>query len=112
MSTLRFPLVAIAAFALLFSVGCSTPPPAQSAAMASPDRAVVISGNGGSTTVFIPTSDPDKPMMLSSTGAEMCPECKAAAVKYFQTGVLDPKCSKCGGIRTATSLVTPTVGHQ
>jgi hypothetical protein len=75
-------------------------------------RAVLISGNGGSTTIYLPTEDPEKPMMLCTAGAETCPECKAAAIKYFETGVLEPKCTKCGATRTLLVPSTPNVGHQ
>lgn len=114
MSAKRFSSISVATLALLFVAGCqnSTSPAPQ--AMATPQRAVVVSGgNGGNTTVvFLPSSDPANPVMLSTAGVEECPECKAAAIKYFQTGVLDPKCSRTGAIRTAALLTTPNVGHQ
>jgi hypothetical protein len=75
----------------------------------------VISGenSGPGTVVYIPTADPDKPMMLSTSGAtEECPECRAAVIKYFHTGILDPVCSRTGCKRTIANLVTPNVGHQ
>lgn len=92
------------AIALVVLAGCQTPhdttasaPPAPSASM----RALVVSGgNAGNIAVFVPSSDPANPMMFSTTGAKECPECKAAALKYFQTGVLDPVCSKTGATRT------------
>ncbi len=78
-----------------------------------PKTAVVISGGqSGGTVVFLPTSDPEKPMMLSTAGVDMCPDCKAAAIKYFQTGVLEPKCAKCGATRTLTTAISTNVGHQ
>jgi hypothetical protein len=77
--------------------------------MAAPQRVVVASGgNGGGTAVFIPSSDPQNPAVYCSDGVTACPECKAAAVKYFTTGVLDPKCSRTGATRTWDT----NVGHQ
>lgn len=104
---------AIAACVLLGTIGCqsSTTPSSTSAAM--PARALVVTGgNGGSTTVFIPSSDPSNPVVLCSNGGEVCPECKAAAVKYFQTGVLDPKCNRTGATRAATTIVGQDHSHN
>ncbi len=104
---------AIALIALVVVLGCqsSTAPAPQ--AMAAPQRAVVVSGgNGPAFTVFIPTNDPAQPEMLcSSAAATECPECKAAAVKYFTTGVLDTKCSITGALRTDVTG-TPYVSHN
>ena len=88
----------------VIGIGCqsSTTPAPQ--ATASPGRAVIVSGgNGGSTTVFLPSNDPANPVMLSTSGEPVCPECRAAAIKYFTTGVLDPKCSHTGATRTAAT---------
>jgi hypothetical protein len=100
---------------LVSAVGCqSTTKPAPSTAAASPQRAVIVSaGNAGPVTVFLPSDDPSKPTALCASGQEtVCPECQAAAAKYFQTGVLDPKCSKTGAMRTAVIGVPPTYGHN
>jgi hypothetical protein len=113
MSGQRICFVSIAALALFMIVGCqnSTAPAPQ--ATAAPSKAVVVtSGNGGSTTIFLASADPNNPVMLCTEGTELCPECKTAAVKYFQTGVLDPKCSRTGATRRVTTLITPNVGHQ
>ena len=104
MSVQRSFLGGFAALALIFAVGCasSTTPSASSAPP--PQHAVILSGgNSGSTVVFIPSSDPQNPTMLSTSGGDVCPDCKAAAIKYFQTGVLDPKCARCGATRTAVN---------
>ena len=104
---------AIAAFLLLVPVGCQTSTTPSSTVAAVPARAVVVTGgNAGSTTVFIPSSDPSTPVVLCSTGGEVCPECKAAAVKYFQTGVLDPKCNRTGATRAATTVVAENHSHN
>jgi hypothetical protein len=104
---------AIAACLLLAALGCqnSTTPPSTAATV--PAKAIVVTGgNGGSTTVFIPSSDPNNPVVLCSNGTEVCPECKAAAVKYFQTGVLDPKCNRTGATRAATTIVAEDHSHN
>ena len=74
-------------------------------------RALVISGGqGGSTVVYIPTADNSDVQMLSTSGAAaICAQCRADAIKYFQTGVLVPKCAVCGALRTPVNYVPPTV---
>lgn len=105
--------VASAALALLFGLGCQSAAPMTAQSMAMPQRAIVVSGgNTGSYTVFLPSVEPNNPVMFCSAGTEMCPECKAAAIKYFQTGVLDPRCSRTGATRWAVVSVDQTVGHQ
>jgi hypothetical protein len=102
--------VALIAFVGLGCQSSTTPAPK---AMASPERAVIVSaGNAGNVTVFLPSDDPANPVMLCATGTTVCPECKAAAIKYFQTGVLDPKCSRTGATRTAVIGIPPTYGHN
>jgi hypothetical protein len=103
----------VAALSLLAFAGCqSSTPPAPSAAMPS-QQAIFIRGNGGTTVaVFVPTDDPDKPMALLGPGVEPCPECQAAAVKYYKTGVLDPKCSRTGATRSLVTMTPSTTGHQ
>ena len=112
MRTFVFPFVALFVFGGLGCQNSTTPTPA-SKAMASPQRAVIVSGgNTGSLTVFLPSDDPQNPVMLSASGDPVCPECKAAAVRYFQTGVLDPKCSRTGATRTVATGVPPSYGHN
>jgi hypothetical protein len=74
-------------------------------------RALVISGGqSGSTVVYIPTVDNSGVQMLSTSGtAVVCAQCRADAIKYFQTGVLVPKCPVCGALRTPVNYVPPTV---
>jgi len=100
-------------FIALALSGCQSSTPATSQEMRTTQRAVVTSvGNGGSTSVFIPTSDTATPAIYCSAGAEVCPECKSAAIKYFQTGVLDPKCSRTGAVRTVVTPNPVTLGHN
>ena len=108
-----------AALALIVMAGCqnSSPlsAPGASIGTAPPQRAVLITAGNGSTSVILPSSDPSNPVVLSTSGEakEECPECKAAAIKYFQTGVLEPKCSRTGATRTAiTSFPPPYNGHN
>jgi hypothetical protein len=114
---MRTGLSAVIALITLVGLGCqsSTPPASQAttASMTSGQRAVIVSGgNAGNVTVFLPSDDPASPTMLSASGATVCPECKAAAAKYFQTGVLDPKCSRTGATRAVVTAVPPTYGHN
>ena len=89
--------------------GLSTSSPASS----SEQRAVLVTGgNGGGTTIYLPSQDGKNATMLSSGAGKQCPECEAAAFKYFNTGELDPKCSTCGGTRTAFKLPSPNSGHN
>lgn len=107
-------LAAVAGLALLILSGCqnSAPMTAQSS-MPGTGRAIVVNGgNTGSYTVFLPSADPNDPVILCSAGMTVCPECKAAAIKYFQTGVLDAKCSRTGATRSAIVAVDTSVGHQ
>lgn len=114
---MRIANLSLAALLLIVACGCENTPPSATATAshvmsAGPQRAVLISGNGGSTTIYFPSEDPAKPMMLCTAGAETCPECRAAAVRYFETGVLEPKCPVCGATRTLLIPPTPNVGHQ
>lgn len=89
--------------------GCQNSRPADHPVAGIPGGSVIIAtGNGGHTTVFVPTADPAQPAVYCSEGTQACPECTAAAVKYFQTGVLDPQCSRTGAIRS----IDTHVGHQ
>jgi hypothetical protein len=91
------------AMALVFMAGCepshdtsASAPPVQPV----PTRALVISGgNAGSIALYLPSSDPDNPLVCATAGAKECPECRAAAVKYLQTGGLDPVCTRTGAVR-------------
>ena len=112
MNRSRIYLVASATLALLLLSGCqnsaSTTPQAST-----PQRALVVTGgNAGTYTVFLSSVDPNDPVVLCSAGTTVCPECKAAAIKYFQTGVLDPKCSRTGATRSPIVAVDTSVGHQ
>jgi len=106
-------LSGVVVLSLLAVVSCqnSTQPPA--ALPSTPQQAIMIRGNDGTTVAFfIPSSDPDHPKALTGAGTEVCPECQAAAAKYFKTGVLDPKCSRTGATRTVVTFTEPTTGHQ
>ena len=91
----------------VLAVGCSSSMAPQAQTASAPEKAVVTT-NGGSTVVFIPSSDPNNPTVLCAPGTEVCPECKAAAVKYFTTGVLDPKCTRTGATRSVIATVQQT----
>lgn len=82
-------------------------------AMSGPPRAVIVSaGQSGSMTVFLPSEDTSHPIALCASDGKVCPECRAAAAKYFQTGVLDPKCSRTGATRSIATEFPPTFGHN
>jgi hypothetical protein len=101
------PLIAIV------NVGCQSSTLPASPAVTSPQRAIFVSGgNGGSTVVFLPSNDAANPVMLCESGATVCPECKAAAIKYFTAGVLDPKCSRTGATRAVLTGAPPNYGHN
>ena len=110
---MRRTLLAAAALSLLGIVGCQSSTPPASAVPTTPQQAIMIRGNDGTTVAFfVPSSDPDKPKALTGPGTEVCPECQAAAAKYFKTGVLDPKCSRTGPARTVITYTEPSTGHQ
>jgi hypothetical protein len=110
----RTQFVAGTVISLLLLAGCQdSSMPAAAQATGTSHRAVVSSaGNGGSSTIFLESADPNNPVIYCSNGTDVCPECKAAAIKYFQTGVLDPKCSKTGATRTTIVEVPTNIGHQ
>jgi hypothetical protein len=114
MCTQRNFLVASIAVALLLLSGCQNSAGTTPQASATPpQRAIVVSGgNTGTYTVFLSSVDPNDPVVMCSAGTTVCPECKAAAIKYFQTGILDPKCSKTGATRSTIVAVDQSVGHQ
>ena len=112
MSVSRMVLALTATLALLATVGCQSSGSA-SAPSTPPPRAIVVSGNAGSYTVYVPSADNTHAEVLSSSGAAGCADCKAAAEHYFLTGELPiPKCPTCGGIRTPVTLATPSVSHN
>ena len=109
---MRSSISALVALIALSGIGCqsSTQPSPQAAA---PGRAVVVSsGNGDANVVYLDTGNPANPVRLCSKDIPECPECRAAAVKYFETGVLDPKCSRTGATRTAATAFPPNYGHN
>jgi hypothetical protein len=112
MSASRLFLTVVTAMAMMAVVGCQSSSSTPSAAMEPPGRAVVVSGNTGSYTVFIPSADKMHADVLASSGTTVCPECKAAAEHYFLTGELIPKCKTTGCTRTAVMYVTPSVSHN
>ena len=108
----RFSGAAVAVLLLLVG-GCASSPRAVSPPMSPTPQAVVVSaGQGGALTVFLPSADANNPIALCSAGGEVCPECKAAAVQYFTTGMLDPRCSRTGATRSITTFVPPMTGHN
>jgi ABC-type Fe3+-hydroxamate transport system substrate-binding protein len=101
--------------ALTLFTGCQMSASAgQPAASATPQKAILVTGNGG-TEIFLPSTGPEKVVMLSTSGnAKVCPQCEADAIKYFETGELVEKCSMCGATRTAYTYTLPptNVGHN
>jgi hypothetical protein len=108
---IRVFLTTIGILALTFATGCQMGG-AGSASSTAPQKAVLVTGNGGSE-IFLPSSGPEKVIMLSTSGsAKVCPQCEADAASYFETGKLVEKCSVCGATRTALTLPATDVGHQ
>jgi hypothetical protein len=102
-----------AALLLIVAVGCTSSSAPTTQASATPQNAIVVNyPNGGGTTIFLRSPDNGDPIMLSTSGTAVCPDCKAAAIKYFQTGVLDPRCSRTGATRVITNYVTPDFAHN
>ncbi|MGA2230634.1 MAG: hypothetical protein ABSH22_07015 [Tepidisphaeraceae bacterium] len=115
MSTQHMFVRSTVALLILIAVGCTQTQTAAptTQAMAAPQTALVVNyPNGGGTTVFLKSPDNGDPIMLCTAGTTVCPECKAAAIKYFQTGVLDPHCSRTGATRYVTNFVTPDYAHN
>jgi len=104
---------AAAVLMLTIAIGCqSTTTPTAQVMSDNPNAVVVTYPNGGGTTVFLRSTDPENPIVMCSPGTTVCPVCKAAAIKYFQTGVLDPKCSLTGASRYVVSYTAPSVSHN
>jgi len=98
---------------LLAIVGCTSSGTSVSSSSPTPQRAVVVSGgNGGGTTIFLPSEDNSHVIVMSTSGTKVCPDCQAAALKYFQTGELEAKCPTCGATRTPVMLMLPTPSHD
>jgi hypothetical protein len=115
-SIMRNPIFALAALLALAIAGCqnASSTPTTEASMAGAKHAVLVSGgnSGNGYTIFLQSDDPNNPTVLCSPGMTVCPVCKAAAIKYFQTGVFEPTCSRTGATRTLLIPATPTNGYQ
>jgi hypothetical protein len=105
---------ALAALIALAIAGCqnASPPATEASASAPPPRGILVTGGNTGTVIFLQSDDAAHPTILCSPGTDVCPMCKAAAIKYFQTGVLEPTCSRTGTTRTLLVPATPTNGHQ
>ncbi len=111
MSLGRTALTTILCVCLLTVIGCQSSGSAPAPTAAAPAKAVVVTTNQGSTTVFVPSADGKHAEVLSSTGGPVCADCKAAAERYFLTGELTGKCPITGATRTAVTSI-PTSGHN
>jgi hypothetical protein len=106
----RFLFGVTATLLLMVLIGCHDSTAPSGGAMALSQNAVMVNyPNGGGTTVFVRTANPSEPLVLCTSGTKVCPECKAAAIKYFETGVLDPKCSLTGAGRYVLSYMPPSL---
>jgi len=103
--------LATTATLLLFIAGCGSSSNPSSQPLASTQDAVIVTyPNGGGETVFLrPMVAGGQPTVLCTKGTKVCPYCEAAAAKYFQTGVLDSKCSLTGGTRAVATYVNPSL---
>ena len=109
---IRVLLTMIGVLALTFATGCQMSASTGPTAAATPQKAILVTGNGG-TEIFLPSSGPEKVVMLSTSGTvKECPQCEADAAKYFETGELVEKCSLCGATRTAFTMPPTNVGHN
>jgi hypothetical protein len=111
MSVSRIFLSVAMIVAMFMAVGCQSSGSAPAASVEPPQKAVVVTGNAGSYTVFVPSADKTHAETLSSTGGPVCADCKAAAEHYFLTGELVAKCPSCGATRTAVVTIPP-VSHN
>jgi len=108
----RYAFALVAALLLTFVTGCQTgAKPAGDMASAMPTKALLVTGNGGNTVVFIPGDKPGEVAVLASSDMPVCAQCNADAVKYFQTGELIPVCSVCGAKRTPLSVPSAVTSH-
>jgi hypothetical protein len=95
-----------------FVTGCQTSSKtAMDTASPTPTKALLVTGNGGSYTVFIPGEKPGDVAVLASSNMPVCAQCQADAVKYFTTGELVEKCSVCGAKRTPLNATAAVDSH-
>ena len=92
--------------AAIFIAGCQANSGPAPSASAPATKALVATTGNGTTTVFIPVAGTHYVSALSSSPAPACPDCEAAAVKYFETGELVAVCPTCHATRT------PLAGHN
>ena len=110
MSMTRFVFAATATLLIPLLVSCQSSSPADTqASVASHDAVVVNYPNGGGTVVFVRGANPDEPLCLCSPGTQVSQECRDGAVKYFQTGVLNPHCPLTGATWTVVNYPSPSV---
>lgn len=95
-----------------FVTGCNGSKPAAETTMATPTKALLVTGNGGAYTVFIPGEKPGEVAVLASGEMTACAQCNADAAKYFTTGELVEKCSVCGAKRTPLSSPASISSHS
>jgi hypothetical protein len=105
---------ATAALMLVIALGCQNTAAPGSQATATPPHVIVVNyPKGGGTTIFLPPpAGSSDPVVLCSAGTTVCPECKAAAARYFATGVLDAKCPLTGGSRSVMDYVPSNGAHN
>ncbi|MDB5333731.1 MAG: hypothetical protein JWP03_4882 [Phycisphaerales bacterium] len=84
-------LISILAVSLFAAAGCQSFAPGPAAS----GRVMTA---GGTTFVQVPTGQGGYQVVAySQEGAKVCPECKAIAAHYFETGELDQRvCKVCG----------------
>jgi hypothetical protein len=80
------------------STGTMSEAPMESAPM---ESAVVSVTNQGAFTFL--RGHGGGVMVMQSSGAHACEQCKSDAAKFFSSGMLTEKCSVCGASRFATN---------
>ncbi len=113
---LRTFILALTVGVFAFVGGCKSDmmsPTTQTAMSAPPERALLITSGQGSV-VYLPSSGPEKVMMLSTSGdMPMCAQCKADAIKYMETGEVPAEtCPVCGAKRKPLVIPMASTGHQ
>ena len=106
-------LVALLALMAGLIFGCANMSSGNASQSTGPLKAVMVGGgNGGGTTIYLPSDDGKDVVTLSDGKGPTCQDCRVAAMKYFQTGQLEAKCPTCGGTRTVFALPSSGQGHN
>ena len=101
MSSTRILKLCIPVLLLMAAIGCHGSNTTSPTAMATPQKAVLITTGNGTSYVVLPTTEGSGVERLAADGtpAPSCKQCEDDALAYFRTGVISPKCPICGASR-------------